>query len=123
VAENDPTLLKSILKARDWAREKVEPFLTWLPDSLEPYAVDFVAILVIAVAALSIWKAWAGLWRALTWLPASLYRLVTGHQPAKSETRIAAEATQRTEGKIDTLHDLIKRPSRWLKQSVTARLL
>ena len=43
MAQHDPTLIDSLVRAWEEARGKVEPYLTWLPDWLEPYAVEIVA--------------------------------------------------------------------------------
>ena len=95
--ENDPTPKDSIFVALDWARGKAEPYLTWLPEGIEPYAVDAVAILVLAVALVGIWKSGADLWRRAIWAPRALWRLATGYEPPESETKIAGEAAKRAE--------------------------
>ena len=117
MAESDPTLKESLFAARSWARETVEPYLTWLPDGLEPYAVDAAAILALLAALVGIWKSGADLWRGAMWAPTSLWRSVTGSEPPPSESKMAAEAAtraaeaaQRTERSVeDALRALAER--------------
>ncbi len=90
MAESDPTPLESIYAAHDWARAEAEPYLTWLPDGIEPYAVYVVAILVLLAALAAIWKAGVELWRAASWAPRALWRRATGYQPPKSEAALGA---------------------------------
>jgi len=103
VAVNDPTFLQSVSAALEWARAKASPYLTWLPDELEPHAVDAIAFLVLLVAVVGIWSAGADLWRRAIWGPRAVWRLITGYEPPEIEI----EAIQRTEAKVDDLHDLI----------------
>ncbi len=95
--ENDPTFIDSIIAALDWARGKAEPYLTWLPDGLEPYVVDAVGIMVLLAAVVGILKLGADLWRRAIWLPRAIWRSVTGYESPKSET----------ERKLDELHALL----------------
>ena len=105
MVENDPGLLDSILAAlkpaRDWAQGKAEPYLTWLPDWLEPYAVDAVAVLLLLSAVIVAWERLTKLWRAAIWAPRRLWRWATGYEPPPSETEIAGETAARIEQRIE----------------------
>ncbi len=115
MAANDPTLLDLILRPRDWARGEAAPYLAWLPDSWEPYALDFVACLLLFAAVVGIAKKGKELWSAAIWVPRGLWRLVTGHEPPMSESARAAAAAEqaasvveRTEQKVDGIDDILR---------------
>ncbi len=92
--KNDPTLIESIFAALDWARGKAEPYLTWLPDGLEPYVVDAVAILVLFAGLVGIWKLGTDLWHRAIWAPRAIWRSATGYKPPDTEAEIARKAAQ-----------------------------
>ena len=101
MAAKDPAANQSVLSALDWAREKAAPYLTWLPDWLEPHAVDVIGVLVLLAAAYAVWKKFAELWSLVIWLARKLWRWKTGYKPPKREIVIAVER------KIDELRGLI----------------
>lgn len=86
MAEKDPTLKESILDALNWARGEAEPYLAWLPDALEPYAIDTIAILLLCFAIVGICKAGVDLWRRAIWVPRVFWRRVSGYEPPKNIT-------------------------------------
>ena len=61
MAKADPTFGETLLAARDWARGEAAPYLTWLPDWIEPYAVDTGAALVLFAAVIAAWRLLADL--------------------------------------------------------------
>jgi len=103
VAKADPTLLEILLAARDGARGKAEPYLTWLPDWLEPYAVDAVAALILFAAVIATLRFGADLWDAAIWAPRGVWRWATGHQPPKSDTEKIRDDVEKLRDGMDTL--------------------
>ena len=97
MADKDPTLWQSILKARDWARGEAEIYLTWLPDWLEPYAVDASAAVVLFGTLIAAWRFGAELWAVAIWAPRGLWRWASGYQPPRSEIEIAGDAARGAE--------------------------
>ena len=89
MAENDPTFVESVFAARDWARSKVAPYVTWLPDGLEPYAADIGTGLVLLGALVALARTGADIWKATTRAPRNLWRLATGRKAPNSEDVIA----------------------------------
>ena len=116
MADVELTLWESITAALDGSRGEVGPYLTWLPDWLEPHAVEVVAVLFLVAAALAIWRWSVDLWKFATFLPRSLWRWVSGYKPPISDAAQAGEAAQRAkevservERKVDDLDDLVRR--------------
>ncbi len=95
--ETDPTLGEKLNAAHNWARAKAEPYLSWLPDSVEPYAVDIVAGLVLFAALVALWRNGLDLLRTATAPLWALWRWAAGTEAPKSETAVATEAAQRAE--------------------------
>ena len=97
MAKHDPTFWQSVLATRDWARGKAEICLTWLPDWLEPYAVEVGSAVVLLGVLIAIWKFSVELWSAVIWAPRGIWRLLSGNQRPRSEVEIAADAAKGAE--------------------------
>jgi len=113
VTEKNPEPGQSITPALDGARVEVAPYLAWLPDWLEPYAVYAVAVIVIIGFLFALGRTGVDIWRLVIWAPKIIWRRVTGYQPLESESKQtrdsakrAEEAAKRAELKIDDLRTL-----------------
>ena len=113
MTEKDLEPGQSITPTLDGAQVEVAPYLAWLPDWLEPYAVYAVAVIVIIGFLFALWRTGVDIWRLVIWAPKIIWRRVTGYQPPKSvseqtldSAKDAAEIAKRAELKIDDLHTL-----------------
>jgi tetratricopeptide (TPR) repeat protein len=97
VAGQEQSLWEAFLALRDWARQQVEPSLTWLPDWIEPYAIDIAPILVIILTLLAAWRRSAEIWGIFSPIFRRIRMWTTGYEPPKSEAEIAGEAAKRAE--------------------------
>ena len=105
MAEIFPTLLGSISAARDRAREMAAPYVSGLPDWLEPHAVDVVAGLVLAATLLFLAACWGDLWNMATWLLRGRWRSVGGYKASENETIAMQQAVQRADEAARRIED------------------
>ena len=103
MAKADPGLGETLLAVRDWARGEAAPYLTWLPNWIEPYAVDTGAALVLFAAVIAAWRFGAELWGAAIWAPRGVWRWATGIQAPKSETEEIRDDVKKIRDDIEAL--------------------
>ncbi|MCH8203233.1 MAG: hypothetical protein IH996_09015 [Proteobacteria bacterium] len=97
MAQDNEPLKESTLPAPGWVQEFVETYLSWLPDWLEPYAIEFIVILALLFTLFAIAKKGHDLWRWTISALTSLWCRATGKEQPKSEAQLAAEAAHRAE--------------------------
>ncbi|MGF1609277.1 MAG: hypothetical protein ACFCUQ_07770 [Kiloniellales bacterium] len=108
VAANDQSIGGLLLKLLEAARKEVAPYITFLPDWMEPYAVHVVAgVILLGVVVAAFKKYVIGPWPVVIWAPRSLWRWAIGYQPPKSDAAVARETAQRMEVTLEEVRALL----------------
>jgi tetratricopeptide (TPR) repeat protein len=110
----DPSMWDSFHQLRDWAHAKAHPFLKGLPNDIEPYAADLLALLILISAGIGFYKKGKEIWGLVIWLPTRIWRKATGRAapvPATKETldetRRTREASEKTQTDIEVIKDIL----------------